>query len=714
MRYLNIKKQIIRFLQVSVFVGFLVLTLPFFGNYFNHKTYALAPFANPKTATYVFSYTDGGAKVKLVVTIAGTSYTAFFDWNGPSGTADPNMDGGTGIVYGYDLVNCGQGSRCQSFVLNPLTMVFGASGNPSSPKTLLIQGSRSQYQPTLIEEFNGQDVDYTINHISGAINPIITVNTSWLNTSGHKVISSDTGSYAGNLKFISPTEIYDSLTKTYYTTDGVGQFATSGPRFINDGDTLYLPTENASNSSKLVSIDPGKPIPGTNTACMGGIVAITSNGGHYADVQLLPTFANQGFCYFGSNNNTYQVPTNGTFYGRSINTALESGYPITLSKLNSQMEYSMFQWTSSNTVVTLNGGSELIEPDSTRSAAVLASQGVNKTGPNWQILTTNSCLNGSTAAFFPFILVNKSSSKSLSNLDIGNSNSEGYIYYAKTSSSGAPVGWTNGWPSGGQGLNCLFQPGSTPSENGAELPGYPQLPGYTYISNISTSICSPTDVACSGSPSSINPTGSTTPSSVCYDYNTGYTYECGPGANPSEYNVESIDPVVDTNYQAYNGSPTSTGKFSFKSNQCYSAIVIPSGTYASQMGWVQQSPSDCSTNPNLSLAAAENNNPLLRLPSLGNQSAGSTTAPDPNGCKSNNGSNCLVTAYINPLIKFLNVAVSLVVVISVVVGGVQYSTSRDNPEAVKAARKRILNALLGFAAYFLLYAFLNFIIPGGI
>jgi hypothetical protein len=56
--------------------------------------------------------------------------------------------------------------------------------------------------------------------------------------------------------------------------------------------------------------------------------------------------------------------------------------------------------------------------------------------------------------------------------------------------------------------------------------------------------------------------------------------------------------------------------------------------------------------------------------------------------------------------------VILVVVISIAISGVQYSTSQDNPEAVKSARKRIVNALIGLVAYFLLGAFIGFIIPG--
>lgn len=47
----------------------------------------------------------------------------------------------------------------------------------------------------------------------------------------------------------------------------------------------------------------------------------------------------------------------------------------------------------------------------------------------------------------------------------------------------------------------------------------------------------------------------------------------------------------------------------------------------------------------------------------------------------------------------------------IVIGGIQYSTSAGNPQAAAAAKKRILNALIAAAAYFLIYALLQWIVP---
>ena len=75
---------------------------------------------------------------------------------------------------------------------------------------------------------------------------------------------------------------------------------------------------------------------------------------------------------------------------------------------------------------------------------------------------------------------------------------------------------------------------------------------------------------------------------------------------------------------------------------------------------------------------------------------------------------CLYAKYVNPLVRFLGAAVGLVVVITMVYGGIEYITAAGDPQRLAAARKRIMSALVGLLAYILLYAFLQFIIPGGL
>lgn len=75
---------------------------------------------------------------------------------------------------------------------------------------------------------------------------------------------------------------------------------------------------------------------------------------------------------------------------------------------------------------------------------------------------------------------------------------------------------------------------------------------------------------------------------------------------------------------------------------------------------------------------------------------------------------CLIDKYVTPLVKTLAALVGVAVTISIVFAGIQYTTSADDPQKVSAAKQRIFNSLVALIAYFLLFAFLNWIIPGGL
>ncbi len=74
----------------------------------------------------------------------------------------------------------------------------------------------------------------------------------------------------------------------------------------------------------------------------------------------------------------------------------------------------------------------------------------------------------------------------------------------------------------------------------------------------------------------------------------------------------------------------------------------------------------------------------------------------------------LISKYLQPFINFLAALVGVVVVISVVIGGIQYSTSAGDPQKASAARARIRNAIIALITFIFLYGLLNFLIPGGI
>jgi len=87
-------------------------------------------------------------------------------------------------------------------------------------------------------------------------------------------------------------------------------------------------------------------------------------------------------------------------------------------------------------------------------------------------------------------------------------------------------------------------------------------------------------------------------------------------------------------------------------------------------------------------------------------------------CKTDDTDKCLAD---NPIVKWLNVLINIVAgvigvgaVLMLIVAGIQYITSRDNAQGVADAKKKIINVVIGLAAFVFLYAFLNWLIPGGV
>lgn len=69
---------------------------------------------------------------------------------------------------------------------------------------------------------------------------------------------------------------------------------------------------------------------------------------------------------------------------------------------------------------------------------------------------------------------------------------------------------------------------------------------------------------------------------------------------------------------------------------------------------------------------------------------------------------------LNTVVNFLGAAVGVIVIGTIIVGGIQYSLAGDSPDALGKAKKRILNGLVALAAFIFVYSFLQWIIPGGI
>ena len=69
---------------------------------------------------------------------------------------------------------------------------------------------------------------------------------------------------------------------------------------------------------------------------------------------------------------------------------------------------------------------------------------------------------------------------------------------------------------------------------------------------------------------------------------------------------------------------------------------------------------------------------------------------------------------IQQAVNFLSAGVGIAVVGAIILGGIQYSMAGGAPEAVAKAKQRITNALIALVAFMFTWAFLNWLIPGGI
>lgn len=73
-----------------------------------------------------------------------------------------------------------------------------------------------------------------------------------------------------------------------------------------------------------------------------------------------------------------------------------------------------------------------------------------------------------------------------------------------------------------------------------------------------------------------------------------------------------------------------------------------------------------------------------------------------------------IITYLRGIIQFLSVGIGIAITIAITVAGIQYSSSRNNPQLVQAASKRLTNAFIALLMFMFMSAILNFLIPGGL
>jgi len=78
------------------------------------------------------------------------------------------------------------------------------------------------------------------------------------------------------------------------------------------------------------------------------------------------------------------------------------------------------------------------------------------------------------------------------------------------------------------------------------------------------------------------------------------------------------------------------------------------------------------------------------------------------------GQGNVIMGDINIIINILSGIIGVIIVIVIVIGGIQYIAAGDNPQAVSSAKSKIYNAILALVAFIFLFAFLNWLVPGGL
>ena len=66
------------------------------------------------------------------------------------------------------------------------------------------------------------------------------------------------------------------------------------------------------------------------------------------------------------------------------------------------------------------------------------------------------------------------------------------------------------------------------------------------------------------------------------------------------------------------------------------------------------------------------------------------------------------------VLNWLAVGVAIAVVIGIIYGAILYTTSGGNPEQAKKGIVAIRSAIVAMAGYFMMWAALNWLVPGGV
>lgn len=73
-----------------------------------------------------------------------------------------------------------------------------------------------------------------------------------------------------------------------------------------------------------------------------------------------------------------------------------------------------------------------------------------------------------------------------------------------------------------------------------------------------------------------------------------------------------------------------------------------------------------------------------------------------------------IVEQLQTIVDVLSAGVGVIVVAMIVWGGIRFAMAGDNPQGVAEAKSHITNALIALLAFMFMFAFLQWLIPGGV
>ncbi|MDF2461227.1 MAG: hypothetical protein K0S68_630 [Candidatus Saccharibacteria bacterium] len=84
-------------------------------------------------------------------------------------------------------------------------------------------------------------------------------------------------------------------------------------------------------------------------------------------------------------------------------------------------------------------------------------------------------------------------------------------------------------------------------------------------------------------------------------------------------------------------------------------------------------------------------------------------------CVNNSSANGgAIVNYLKTILKLLGGAIGLFIILMLIIAGIGYITSFGDPTQIKNSKGRVVNALTALLLYLMMFALLQFLVPGGI